>query len=301
MAKIYFGIGVAASGILGSVALLVMPTLAGGPGHDRWHWFDVGDQKPPLVLYDALPRPPQARQLPMIDVIIPRAERAGAPLRLEHAALRDAQAADDFVAVLRNLPASVSLSRGQREDQTTWRICKGDLKHLYLVMRKDAPDTFEIAVDLVAGKQMTPAAMARVRVVDEAPIAALPAAPSPGVAVQPANAAVAVIGAPVAAKKVQAVPVPVRPALVNAGAVAKPPAARSSEAVGTNRTGVAPVAPARGIPPDAVRPEIARPQGIRGLGGPGVVASSDALWSRQVWWSMPPPAWSPFKEAGIRQ
>lgn len=306
--RIYFAIGLACSGVAGAVALLVMLTLAAGPAHERW--FNPDKQKSPLVLYDALPRP-QVREagvnLRNVEMLIPQSERGGARLLLEQlgADVVEAQKSDAFVAVLRNVPHSVSLSRGVRETADTWRITKGDLPHLYLSLSQDAPERFSMELDIGASRAaLKPAAIVLVRMIDAPrmtrsaadPIATL----SPAATVRSPTPAVA---PDKGVRQLRSAETPTTARPRNAR-VAEPPAPAPKIA------GIAPLPPPAPIRKEAgvaefAKSEIVRPQGMSSLGGPGANSGHDApdakLFARQVWWRLPAaPAWSPFKEAGAR-
>lgn len=305
--RIYFGIGLACSGVAGSIALLVMLALAAGPAHE--HWFGAGSEKSPLVLYDALPRP-QVRSAPVkpttVEMLVPRSERGGVRLALEQvgADLLEAQKADGFVAVLRNVPQSVSLSRGTREDAQTWRLNRGDLQHLYLSLGHDAPATFVFDLDVGVGPGAAkPTATVQVRLVDApqvvprvAPVATLqPILPGPSV--KPSVGGV---------EKAVRQPRAEAPVVTNAARV-KTPRAPDPPAVKAASVGISPAPVAKEAPAvEFTKSEVVRPQGMSSLGGPGAASGpgkpdTTTLFGRQVWWRLPAAtAWSPFKDAGVR-
>lgn len=315
LTRIYFGIGLACSGILGSLAFLIMLLLATGPAHDLF--FAAAPQKPTLGLYDALPRPArsEAPSLVTLDLAVPHTERGGVRVMLDRALTqaRDAQSADDFAIVLRHLPQSVSLSRGRREGQS-WRLSKADLNHLYLVIGPAAPDAFEIGIDVeVSRAPVRGLGRLRVRVVEDRsvpsqPVAAAapsrdvaqrvsaPVAPGPARGTQPMASVDAAAKRPVA----QA-----RPAPVAAGAVAKPSLPQVAEEPAATRSvdisGVSAVsaAPQPVLVADAAAVDVVRPKGISGLGGPGAQTTGsdpDTLFGRKLWWRLPQlPSWPLFK------
>jgi hypothetical protein len=212
--------------------------------------------------------PRRAAAPQIVDVAVERSERAHTALSLRVEGAGNA----DAVVVLRGVPAEARLSKGRRRDAQTWVVESADLDGLSVTLGATGPDAFDMRVDVLAESgAAAEAGIVRVRVVD---------AP----AQKRADA-----GAAVERPPNEASPVGTR------------------DAAGAAETSVAKLAPAvaRHGGPDAAavaRAKVARPparadakpaarhwpEGASGLGA--TQRSSE----RQLWWSMPPPSWSPF-------
>jgi hypothetical protein len=206
----------------------------------------------------ALPGQKAAPQI--VDVAIARSERAHTALSLRLEGAGDA----DVEVVLRGVPPAALLSKGERRDAMTWVVSRADIDGLRLTLGEAGPDAFDIGIDVLAPSgAATEAGVVRVRVVD-APAQHKRAAAGAA----PAETSIA--------KLVPAVsPDAGRTGPAEAGAkIARSPPQRHTEA---------------GPAGAKVLPETRHwPEGASGLG----VVPRDS--ERQVWWSMPPPAWSPF-------
>jgi hypothetical protein len=264
---ICFGIGALTSSVLGGVTLLGLRTL--NAGEARMHAAGGAGSATVAAVPPALSGQKAAPQI--VDVAIERSERAHTALSLRLEGASDA----DIEVVLRGVPAAARLSKGERRDAMTWVVRRADLDGLHLTLGEAGPDAFDIGIDVLAPSgAATEAGVVRVRVVDApapkhaaAETARVP--PPDRAGTGDAHHKKAVPAETSIAKLVPAV-------APDAGARAKvtrpPPRRTDANPAGA---GTAP----------AARPW---PEGASGLGA--VPRDSE----RQVWWSMPPPAWSPF-------
>ena len=68
--------------------------------------------------------------------------------------------------VLRDVPAAARLSRGERRDESTWKVRAADLEDLHLTLNDGTPDAFDVRIDVLAPAGMAAASsVARVRLV----------------------------------------------------------------------------------------------------------------------------------------
>jgi hypothetical protein len=199
-------------------------------------------------------------------VTIDRSEQAQARLPLE---VTGADAGPVEV-LLQGVPAGVRPSHGQPLGASDWVLTQPDLADLHLAIDDTAPKVFNVRVAVVAPAGVaTVGSIVQVRVVDTT-------AQTQDVATDGAHAATA--------DRARSAP------------AQAPAAAQASIAAGTDRVnGASPrrhsAVPATGVtevaPVTSGRPW---PEGASGLGA--VARESE----RQVWWEMPPPAWSPFQD-----
>jgi hypothetical protein len=286
-AAAYFSFGLVAGGAAGAILLAMLPILAPGsrPASDV----------PPAIAALAPWAPAPERQAPTVpsreiqhqatletfDVTIDQAARDSAPFGFR---LIGADSAGMEV-VLRDVPATVLPSRGERRGPSTWALAAADLESLRLMLPHEGLDAFDVHIEVLAPSGAVAAnSLARVRVIDRAGHA----------------------------ERKQTVPVetgPVEPPPPRkrvAGVVDSPSDTRthasSRTAAGTTtREKVARASP-QAVPASQPQPEAppatdARhwPEGASGLGA--VSRASD----RQVWWKLPAPSWSPFEDpAGAR-
>ena len=96
------------------------------------------------------------------DVVIERSTRANAPFGLRLVGSRDT----GMEVVLRDVPAAARLSRGERRDESTWKVRAADLEDLHLTLNDGTPDAFDVRIDVLAPAGVAAASsVARVRLV----------------------------------------------------------------------------------------------------------------------------------------
>ena len=291
----YFAIGLVGGGVAGAVVLLGMQVLAPGQASPLKlqvpaaiaalaHWVpDVATSRvgriAPVVRE---PQPPDA-----FDVVIERRSRANAPFGLRLVGSQDA----GMEVVLRDVPAAARLSRGERRDESTWKVRAADLEDLHLALNDGTPDAFDVRIDVLAPAGVAAASsVARVRLVGlqrvehtvTAPVEVAPVAAAL-VAEAPAVTTTMVSGhSPSNAHATPAVRIDT-PARRERVARVSPPAATTVVEIDRR--------PAQPAAQDEARHW---PEGASGLGA--IARESD----RQVWWKLPVPTWSPFTDVAGR-
>lgn len=277
---VYFGLGVAASGMIGVVALLGLLRLAPDQGSTLG---DLSTQAvAALAPWPIAPSTPPAvavretHPAHAFDMVISRGERASAPFGLRLTGTDEA----DVEVLLRDVPATALLSRGVRRDEGTWAVRPADLAALHLSLSDGAPDAFEVRIDVVTPANVAAAStVARVRLID-GPNDAGPrvaATEPPSDAMMRGNPA-ATAGGIDPPFQMQRMVASRRPGAAGEDKAARTPAPQ--------RAATAVEATAR-MPQAAPQPRH-WPEGASGLGA--VPRESE----RQVWWKMPAPTWSPF-------
>jgi len=286
----YFAIGLVGGGVAGAVVLLGMQILALGQASPLRvqipaaiaalaHWVpDVAKSRvgstAPVV------REPQTPDA--FDVVIERRSRASAPFGLRLVGSQDA----GMEVVLRDVPAAARLSRGERRDESTWKVRAADLEDLHLTLNDGTPDAFDVRIDVLAPAGVAAASsVARVRLVGLPSIERTVAAP---VEVAPLAAALVGPEAPAVTTTMVSTHSP-----SNAHAT---PAVRIDTPARRERVArVSPPAATTVVEIDrrpaqpAIEVETRHwPEGASGLGA--IARESD----RQVWWKLPAPTWSPF-------
>jgi hypothetical protein len=262
--RVFFGLGFAASGVIGCLMLLVlvlnMPAIRG-----RAEDF----AKPQFVTSVTAPNP--AFSSAILDLPVWRGARANVPFSLRIAGVGLQEAAQSGLSVrLLHVPETAWLSKGERQDEHTWALRASDLEGLRLTLSDGTPDVFDVAIEVLsAAGAMATQGVARVRVLDE-PASVAVAMPDNGLRHATRIAPQAV-----------GVPLRVAPARTEIGPAQK----TASRAVAARPVGAE--APA---PPQASA--AVRPEGLSALGGP--VRAND---NRQIWWQIPLPAWAPFTTA----
>jgi hypothetical protein len=255
----FFSLGALMSSVLGGVTLLGLRSLDTGEARALLD----GGVSPATVATGQVAAPDT------VDVTIERSERAHTAL-----SLRVEGGSEDAEVVLRGIPATVRLSKGERRDET-WVVKRGDLDGLHLTLGEAGPDAFDLQIDVRAPSGAAArAGIVRIRVVD----APAPKHAAAETAREPPPHKVGAGEAPHqdAATAETTIAKLLPAAAPHAGARAKatrqPPRRTDANHAGEGTT-------------PAARPW---PEGASGLGA--VPRDSE----RQVWWSMPPPAWSPF-------
>jgi hypothetical protein len=258
----WFSLGVLTSGAIGAGTFYGLRAIADGG---------------PLMTWAAWAKPPSAASVPSGDgrwneaqweaaeVTIDRSEQGHARLPLE---VMGADAGPVKV-LLQGVPAGVRLSRGQPLGASDWVLTQSDLADLHLALDDTTPKVFDVRVAVLAPAGVaTVGSIVQVRVVDTT-------ARTQDLATNGADAATAD-----SAKSTPQAPAAAQASIASGSERANGASPRRRSAVpAAGVTEVAPVASGRSWP-----------EGASGLGA--VARESE----RQVWWEMPPPAWSPFQD-----
>ena len=286
LAHTYFGLGLVASGLLGCVAILLLP--AASPEQAREGAVAATSREAPAPSWSdpaSAPRETAARSMatapasPLLDLPIVRSGHGAAPFPLQVTGVGDAQ---NTRVIFRDVPETARLSSGERQDEHTWALWLADLDGLHLSLGEGTPDVFDITIEVAAASGVQAVrTVARVRLLE-----------------QP--------GAPAGPKRPP--PTSIEDILRQSKADAAPPPARTVEApfrtqvkvaTAPPRAAVAPAVPAaeasgpRRVPEAERKASPQRPDGLSALGGP--VNRPEAAENRQVWWKMPVPGWTPFE------
>lgn len=297
---VYFGLGLAGGGMAGAAALLAVHLFAPDQAAASrlqipaaiaalGHWMpDVAT--PGLASYS---RPVAVRepQPDAFEMVIDRSSRANAPFGLRLVGSQNG----GLQVVLRDVPAAVVLSRGERRDATTWMLRAADLQDLHLAINDGSPDTFDVRIDVMASADVIASgSIARVRVVETSPVRTAVAAPAEVAPMETAAPVdrplpVTTVVETETSLQTRAV-VPVRndtPRRERVARAAVPPPVSAE----TDRRSQH-VAPP--VPTHPAAESRHWPEGASGLGA--VARESD----RQVWWKLPAPTWSPFVDTASR-
>jgi hypothetical protein len=284
--RTYFGLGFASSGIVGCIGLLILSAHSNhahtGPV------LALSDAASALLSAAQAPVTRAARSdgrsrdepaVPVFDVAVPAAERSF-PLALHVTGAPGT----DLKVLVRDVPSSTAFSRGTRQDEHTWLLAPADLEGLRLVLGEGTPETFAMTIEVTppAGT-ISAKTVARVRMIDDGPAAVSDRAErqiaangvDPFLAPAPERPAPAAPSSGARTRHIGAMPA--RAAAKPADAPAKPAGSEAAQAA-------------------QVRPPL--PQGMSALGASPREAAAD---SRQVWWKMPAPDWSPFSDAAGRR
>ena len=188
---------------------------------------------------------------------------------------------DSVQVLLRDVPATAKLSRGQRRDAGTWALRVAELEDLQLTLGDGTPDAFDMTIEVAsAGGARMAKAVAHVRVSDPHGVAQMSAPPARALA------------AGVEGLRKSAMPV-LAGSSANASTVAGP-----SVVERPFRTEVTALARAEPPPEQLSAPRPALPSGISSLGGPVGEPGGPAQpqETRTVWWKLPPPTWTLFAD-----
>jgi hypothetical protein len=259
-----FAFGLACGGVLGCAPvlafLLFQPSeVRSLVGLAQSHWGSLGTS-PPDFRQQIEHGKREALSLPTFELTIAPGDGGNAALPLRVVGV---DRADNVELVLRDVPTTVRLAGGARRDDHTWAVRMADLDTLRLVLGTDAPDAFEMRIEVASAGGGTPIAeaVARVHVLDQQQVAA-----STG-------------SAP----------------LLNSPDVGPGAAGPSPPAVDTPfRTEVTEV-PKSAEPTRAAQSRLPLPEGLSSLGGP-TDGRQQPQEGRLVWWRLPQPVWSPFSD-----
>jgi hypothetical protein len=257
----YFALGVGAGMMLGAVAYLGLLWLNPKPGSEP------GSGSSPAAVASVGPHHQLVVDLP-IGHGAATTSFALAVTGLE-AAARDAH------VILQDLPEAVSLSRGERRDEHTWDLERGDLNDLQLTLRQDAPEAFIFGIDVIARDNAllarTAAHVHRLEASEPSPPALARIAAGPAASPAPRPKTPALDWASSTFTK-QFVP---REALISSWAPLAEPVGGLPDRVAANATPSSPQ----------------RPEGMSGL---GALPREEGVEGRWLWWKLPAPAWAPF-------
>ena len=291
----YFGVGLLGGGVAGAAVLFGMQILALGQASPLRlqipaaitgfaHWApEVATPRAGLSSPVAVRDP----QPDAFDVVIERSTRANAPFGLRLVGSRDA----GMEVILRDVPAAARLSRGERRDQSTWKVRAADLEDLHLALDDGTPDAFDVRIDVLAPAGVTAASsVARVRLVgvprvEHAVTAPVEAAPAQAALVEPEAPAVTPVASADGPHHARTVSTTRHDAPGKREKIARvsPPAATTVIEIDRR--------PAQ----TATQTETRHwPEGASGLGA--IARESD----RQMWWTLPVPTWSPFIDVAGR-
>jgi hypothetical protein len=247
-----FGLGLACGAALGCATLFVVLAVP-----DETHVRHALAGPEPGA---QLPASLQRETTPSFEMILHRDQAGKASLPLRGLGVDDSQS---LQVTLRNLPAGVRLSGGQRQDEQTWVLRVADLEGLQLLLSEGMPEAFDMTVEVAtpAGSRLAEA-LAHVRLTDRAD-AASASSPSP----------LGISGSEPVGAMAQA-----RPPSVDTPFQTRVEAMPRTE--GEMRTAA------------SARPPL--PEGLSGLGGPRGGPAVAPPESRAVWWKLPMDAWSPF-------
>ena len=188
---------------------------------------------------------------------------------------------DSVQVLLRDVPATAELSRGQRRDPGTWALRVAELESLQLTLGDGTPDAFDMTIEVAStGGTRMAKAVAHVRVSDPRGVAQMSAPPAQALAA-------GVDGLRQSAMPSLSGSSDHAPAVAGASVIERP-----------FRTEVTALARAEPPPEQLSAPRPALPGGISSLGGPvgepGAPAQPQE--TRTVWWKLPPPTWTPFAD-----
>jgi hypothetical protein len=286
----YFGMGLVGGGVTGAILLVGVQLLA--PAHGRTPMPGVPAGIAALASLMSEPaRPVLAKPAPAATAREPDADAfemiidASAPDRAPFG-LRLVGAEADMEVVLRDLPATTLLSKGERREAMTWVLKAADLEGLHLAFHDGTPDAFDVRIEVLGPSGAAVASsIARVRVAGGPGASRTAAAPVETVIPRavPASAASAAVDTPFETRISVSSRTP-------AGAARE----RAARATPSPLAAMAPQADRR--PPEPPPPSETRhwPDGASALGA--VPRATD----RQLWWTLPAPVWSPFLDTGGR-
>jgi hypothetical protein len=250
----YFALGLGVSLVLGALAYLGLLSLdhKGGSG-------------PSPAALSVAPR----HQL-VLDLPIGRGD-AATSFALSVSGL---EAVRNAHVVLQDLPEAVSFSRGERRDEHTWDLERGDLNDLQLTLRQDAPEAFVFGIDVVgANNALLARTAAHVHRLERSEASAPPRART--AALPPPRPERPTLDWSSSTFTKQFVP---REALMSSSApLGEPVSTAPQDKIAAN------------LAASSTSPQ--RPKGMSGL---GALSHEEAVEGRWLWWKLPSPAWAPF-------
>jgi hypothetical protein len=265
----YFSCGFIASLALGVVAIL--PAVLAHPGvrAARVQGVAVATNidHASMLLWPAHGTIAPEAEIGSFELPIRHSERTNAAFPVE--VIGGGAARDAMTVVLRDLPESTYLSKGQRRDASTWLLRPADLNNLRLSIYEGAPEAFDVTIEVAtAGGDPVARSVARVRLLDP------PAQPEPSVAAVDTSAVRSPQQTAEAAISPRREVAPAKPRPLETAPQQK--AAQKPQLVQAPR-------PVR-IEELRVVPRTARPEGMTSLGMATREIDAD---DRQLWWRMP--------------
>ncbi|MET0192123.1 MAG: hypothetical protein ABW200_01990 [Hyphomicrobiaceae bacterium] len=273
----YFSCGFVASLAIGCVGML--PAVLAHPGVRlaRSQPVEVAANisRASVPLWPAHGTVAPEAEISSFELPIRRSERTNAAFPVEITG--GGAARDGMTVVLRDMPESTYLSKGQRQDGSTWLLRPADLNNLRLSIYEGTPDVFDVTIEVTSATG-DPAArsIARVRLLDT------PALPEPPVATVDAPSARApqkTVDAAIAPRREE----PAKPRPLETAPQQK--AAQKPQLVQAPR-------PAVRIEELRVVPRT-RPEGMSTLGMATREIEAD---DRQLWWRAPASSWAGFSD-----
>ena len=274
----YFSCGFVASLAFGCVAML--PAVLAHPGVRlaRSQPVEVAAHisRASVPLWPAHGTVAPEAEISSFELPIRRSERTSAAFPVEITG--GGAARDGMTVVLRDMPESTYLSKGQRQDVSTWLLRPSDLNNLRLSIYDGTPEAFDVTIEVTSANG-DPAArsIARVRLLDtparrEPSTAAVVDALSVHVPQQTVDAAIA--------PRREELPAKLRPleSAPQQKAAQKPQLVQAPRPVRIEELRVVPRT---------------RPEGMSTLGMATREVEAD---DRQLWWRMPSSSWAGFSD-----
>jgi hypothetical protein len=273
----YFSCGFVASLGLGCMAML--PVVFAHPG------VRVARSQPVVVAANV--DRASVPLWPAHGAVAPEAEISSFELPIRHSERTSAAfpvevtgggaARESMTVVLRDMPESTYLSKGQRQNANTWVLRPADLDNLRLSISEGTPDAFDVTIEVaVAGGDPAARSIARVRLLDA------PARAEPLVA--------AVDTLPAARAPQQTVDAAIAPRREATSAKPRPLETAPQQKTAQKPQSVQAPKPVRIEELRVVRST--RPEGMSALG----MATRELDDDRQLWWRMPPSSWAGFSD-----
>jgi len=280
LATKYFSIGFVASLGLGCLAML--PTVLAHPGVRTARSQDV------MVAVASKVEPASVPLWPAHGAVAPEAEISSFELPIRRSEGINAAfpveitgagaARESMTVVLRDMPESTWLSKGQRQDATTWLLRPADLNNLRMSVYEGTPDAFDVTIEVTTASGDSAArSIARVRLLDT------PAQPEPSVA----TADTEWMHAPQ-----QTVDATVAPRSGDASAKLRPRDTAPQQKAAQKPLLVQAPRPVR-VEELRVVPRTTRPEGMSAL---GMATREPGQDDRQMWWGVPSSSWAGFAD-----
>jgi hypothetical protein len=272
----YFSCGFIASLAIGVLAIL--PAVLAHPGvrgaRSQGVAVATNVDSASMLLWPAHGAIAPDAEIGSFELPIRRSERTNAAFPVE--VIGGGAARDGLTVVLRDMPESTYLSKGQRRDANTWLLRPADLHNLRLSIYEGAPEAFDVTIEVAtAGGDAVARSVARVRLLDP------PAPPEPSIAALDTLAVHSPLQTAEAAITPRREEAPAKPRPLETAPQQK--AAKKPQLVQAPR-------PVR-IEELRVVPRTVRPEGMTSLGMATRDLEAD---ERQLWWRMPASSWAGF-------
>ena len=274
----YFTCGFVASLALGCVA--IVPVVLAHPGVRAARGQGIAAatnvDRASVSLWPAHGTFAPEAEISSFELPIRRSERSSAAFPVEITGAGAAR--ESMTVVLRDLPESTYLSKGQRQNANTWVLRPADLGNLRMSFYAGTPEAFDVTIEVTSANG-DPAArsIARVRLLDA------PARPDP---------VVAAVDTPSVRTPVQTADAAIAPRREELPAKPRPlETARQQKAAQKPQLVQAP----RQVRIEELRviPRTTRPEGMSTLGMATREIDAD---DRQLWWRIPSSSWAGFSD-----